>query len=162
MIDPLIPLLKDDCRLSNEDLAKMLNISADEVKNRIKKLEADKVILKYSAITNDELLNGDNEVSAFIEVKVTPERDKVFDSIARRLQHFPEVQSVYLTSGAYDLMVVVRGDNLKEVARFVSEKLSALGNVLSTATHFLLKTYKENGVVMDVDQDSPQRLNVSF
>ena len=162
MIDPLIPLLKDDCRLSNEDLAKMLNISADEVKNRIKKLEADKVILKYSAITNDELLNGDNEVSAFIEVKVTPERDKGFDSIARRLQHFPEVQSVYLTSGAYDLMVVVRGDNLKEVARFVSEKLSALGNVLSTATHFLLKTYKENGVVMDVDQDSPQRLNVSF
>ncbi|OGI06986.1 MAG: AsnC family transcriptional regulator [Candidatus Margulisbacteria bacterium GWF2_35_9] len=158
----IIELLKKDARYTPEDIAKMLDTSEDIIKKEISKLENEKIIVQYSAVINDEKLNGNGSVTAFIEVKVTPERDKGFDDIANRLEKFPEVQSVYLMSGAYDLLVVVQGDSLKEVARFVSEKLAPFGNVLSTATHFLLKKYKENGILMEQDIPEPSRLKVVF
>ncbi|MDD5455591.1 MAG: Lrp/AsnC family transcriptional regulator [Candidatus Margulisbacteria bacterium] len=162
MKNKILDILKNDSRLTPKEIASMLNVAEKKVKAEIAKLEKENVILKYSVIVNDEIVNGDDTVIAFIEVKVTPERDKGFDNIAKRLQKFPEVQSIYLMSGAYDLLVVVKGDSLKDIARFVSGKLSPLGNVLSTATHFLLKKYKENGIVMGQDEEKSQRLNITF
>jgi DNA-binding Lrp family transcriptional regulator len=103
---------------------------------------------------------GDDSVSAFIEVKVTPERGGGFDRLAMRIARFDQVVSCYLASGGYDLMVVVEGGDLREVARFVSEKLSSLEGVISTATHFRLKTYKENGFIFERDV-TPERLAVA-
>ena len=162
MKNKILDILKNDSRLSAKEIASMLNVTEKKVKDEIAKLEKENVILKYSVIVNDEIVNGDDTVIAFIEVKVTPERDKGFDNIAKRLQKFPEVQSIYLMSGAYDLLVVVKGDSLKDIASFVSGKLSPLGNVLSTATHFLLKKYKENGIIMGQDEEKSKRLNITL
>lgn len=161
--EKLTQILKENSRLANVDIAKMLSVSEKEVDALIKELEDEKIILKYSAVTNDELLDDGHSVTAFIEVKVTPERDKGFDSLGERLQKFPEVKSVYLMSGAYDILVVVEGQSLKEIASFVSNKLSPIGRILSTATHFQLKKYKENGVIMGViGEEGSNRLNVAF
>ena len=110
--------------------------------------EEDGTILGHHAVINPEAI-GDTTVSAFIEVKVTPERGGGFDRLAMRIARFDQVVSCYLASGGYDLMVVVEGGDLREVARFVSEKLSSLVGVISTATHFRLKTYKENGFLFE-------------
>jgi len=155
-------ILKKDSRTPVKDIAGMLGTEEVKVIETIKELEKEGVILQYTIAVNDEILDGDDTVTAFIEVKVTPERDKGFDSIAKRLQKFDEVQSVYLMSGAYDLLVVVKGNTLKEIATFVSVKLSPLGSVLSTSTHFLLKKYKENGVLLEHEAGEPSRLNFSF
>lgn len=162
MKEKLLNLLKDNARLSNLELARMLKSTETDVTAMIKDLEEAEILLKYTAVVNDELVDKNGEVTAFIEIRVTPERDKGFDSIGDRLQHFPEVQSIYLMSGAYDLLVVVKGATLKEIASFVSSKLSPLGRVLSTSTHFLLKKYKENGVVMGHKDPGNHRLNVAF
>jgi DNA-binding Lrp family transcriptional regulator len=161
--DKIIEILKENSRLSNADIAKMLSMQEKEVDDLIKELENDKIILKYSAVMNDEILDSGNLVTAFIEVKVTPEREKGFDSIGQRLQKFQEVKSLYLMSGSYDILVVVEGNSLKEIADFVSSKLSPLGRILSTATHFQLKKYKENGVIMGkLSLEGTRRLNVAF
>ncbi len=162
MKEKLTEILKENSRLSNEDISKMLGVSEQEVKDMIKELEDGKIILKYSAVVNEELLEDDT-VTAFIELKVTPERDKGFDSLGERLQKFPEVKSVYLMSGGYDLLVVIEGSSLKNIAAFVSSKLSTIDRIISTATHFQLKKYKENGVVMGaMAQEGSQRLNLSY
>ncbi|MDD4526720.1 MAG: Lrp/AsnC family transcriptional regulator [Candidatus Margulisbacteria bacterium] len=161
--EKLTQILKENSRLANADIAKMIGISEKEVDSLIKELEADKIILKYTAVINDELLDNGQSVTAFIEVKVTPERDKGFDSLGERLQKFSEVKSVYLMSGAYDILVVVEGKSLKDIASFVSKKLSPIGRILSTATHFQLKKYKENGVIMGtIECEGSSRLNVAF
>lgn len=140
-------------------LAAMLNAPESEVNARIKAYESDQVILGYRAILNEEKLKRDI-VRAVIEVKITPERGGGFDRLAERIAKYKEVHSCYLMSGGYDLLVIVEGANLREVASFVSEKLATIQGVISTATHFLLKAYKEQGILMEQDQPE-ERLAVT-
>lgn len=157
--DPLLDLLRRKARFSHQELADLLSIDQSAVANRLEAWEEDGTIRGYHAVIDREVA-GDTSVSAFIEVKVTPERGGGFDRLAMRIARFEQVVSCYLASGGYDLMVVVEGSDLREVARFVSEKLSTLEGVLSTATHFRLKTYKENGFVFERDTTT-ERLAVT-
>lgn len=157
--DPLLELLRRKARFSHQELAELLSMTPESVACRVAKWECDGTILGYHAVIDPEHA-GDISVSAFIEVKVTPERGGGFDRLALRIARFDQVVSCYLASGGYDLMVVVEGTDLREVARFVSEKLSSLEGVLSTATHFRLKTYKENGFLFTAES-KPERLVVS-
>ncbi|HEX8312111.1 MAG TPA: Lrp/AsnC family transcriptional regulator [Chthoniobacteraceae bacterium] len=158
-MDDLIPLLRQNARTSNEDLAKELNASEEQVAARIQALEQDGVILGYQAIVDPQKFDS-APVSAVIEVKITPERGGGFDRLANRIAKFDQVQSCYLMSGGYDLLVIAQGETLQEIANFISEKLSTIRGVLSTATHFRLKSYKENGVSL-VRDEVPQRLAVA-
>jgi DNA-binding Lrp family transcriptional regulator len=146
-MEQLLKLLRDNAALTPTQLAPMLNLPETEVAARIKAYEKDEVILGYRTILNEEKL-GVDLVRAVIEVKITPERGGGFDRLAERIARYDEVQSCYLMSGAYDLLVVVEGESLRQVAMFVSEKLASVHGVLSTATHFMLKPYKEQGVLM--------------
>jgi DNA-binding Lrp family transcriptional regulator len=157
--DPLLQLLRRKARFSDQDLADLLSSNKETVAVRVAAWEADGTILGYHAVIDPEA-SGDTSVSAFIEVKVTPERGGGFDRLAMRIARFDQVVSCYLASGGYDLMVVVEGGDLREVARFVSEKLSSLDGVISTATHFRLKTYKENGFIFEKEVKT-ERLAVS-
>ena len=158
-MDELLKLLKKNALESPQNLAKMLNSTPKKVKAKIDKYEKAGVIRGYQAIVNEDQL-GLNSVYAVIEVKITPEREGGFNRIATRISKFPEVESLYLMSGGYDLLVFVKGRNLKEVAFFVSEKLATIDGVVSTSTHFKLKTYKEQGVFMEVEKGH-ERLKVS-
>ena len=158
-MDDLLKILKENALETPQNLARMLDIPEDEVKTRIAAYEADGVIRGYQAIVDKDQL-GLNLVDAVIEVRITPERDGGFNTIAQRISGFPEVTSVYLMSGGYDLLVFISGENLRDVAGFVSGKLSTIDGVLSTATHFTLKTYKEQGVVMN-SEEQDERLKVS-
>lgn len=158
-IDPLLQLLRRQARHTHQELAELLSLSEDEVRSRIAAWEKDGTILGYQAVVDPEQA-GDDDVSAFIEVRLTPERGGGFDRLALRIARFEQVVSCYLASGGYDLMVVVEGSDLREVARFVTEKLSTMDGVLSTATHFRLKTYKENGFLFD-GEEGPERLAVA-
>ena len=158
-MDKILPLLRANARTSVTDLAKSANLTEAEVIARIAKLEADGVVLGYHTVV-DPKKAAKEHVSAVIEVKLTPEREGGFDKTAERISRFPEVVSCYLMSGGYDLLVVVEGTTLHEVAGFVSEKLSTLKGVISTATHFRLKTYKENGIELKKEA-GPQRLAVA-
>ncbi len=161
-MNEIAELLQKDARLTAEDIASMLNKSVEDVRDKIRQMEDDGTIIKYSAVINEEKLpKQKDKVVAFIEIQVQPEREKGFDAIAERIYQFPQVTSLYLMSGRYDLLVVVEGDNLKDVAFFVSDKLSTLDNVKSTATHFLLKKYKENGTML-FKQNKLERLNVAL
>ncbi len=146
--DPLLQLLRRKARFTDQELADLLSSDESAVAQRVAAWETDGTILGYHAVIDPEA-TGDTSVSAFIEVKVTPERGGGFDRLAMRVARFDQVVSCYLASGGYDLMVVVEGSDLREVARFVSEKLSSLDGVISTATHFRLKTYKENGFLFE-------------
>lgn len=137
----------------------MVKKSPEEVRELIQKYENEKIILGYKTIIDSEKAERDL-VRAMIEVKITPERGGGFDRIATRIAKHEEVKSCYLMSGAYDLLVMVEGSDLKHVARFVSEKLSTVGGVISTATHFILKPYKEQGTLFITDENS-DRLKVS-
>ena len=150
-MDPLLKLLRENASFKAADLARMLNMSEADVAASIKRYEADQVILGYRTVLNEERL-GLQTVRALIEVKITPERGGGFDRLAERIAKYDEVISCYLMSGGYDLLVVVEGENLREVASFVSEKLATIQGVISTATHFMLKPYKEQRVLMSCDQ----------
>ena len=158
-MDKILPLLRNNARASVSDLAKSANLTEADVIARIAKLEADGVVLGYQAVVDPQKV-AEERVTALIEVKLTPEREGGFDKTAERVARFPEVVSCYLMSGGYDLHVVVEGATLREVAGFVSEKLSTLKGVISTATHFRLKSYKENGVELRKEA-GPQRLAVA-
>jgi DNA-binding Lrp family transcriptional regulator len=158
-MDHILPLLRQNARTSLADLAKASNSTEAEVEKHLKALEDRGVILGYQAIVDARKMGGER-VSAVIEVKITPEREGGFDKMAERIARFPEVQSCYLMSGGYDLLVIVEGSNLHAVAGFVSEKLSTIKGVLSTATHFRLKAYKENGVELK-REEGPERLAVA-
>ena len=158
-MDSLLKLIRENAAWKPAELAAMLNLSESEVIALIKKHEAEGVILGYRAILNEEKL-GLEVVRAVIEVKITPERGGGFDRLAERIAKYSEVQSCYLMSGGYDLLVVVQGKNLRDVATFVSEKLATVQGVISTATHFMLKPYKEQGVLMKVEVNE-ERLAVS-
>jgi len=146
-MDSLLKLLQENAALRPAQLAAMLNMPESEVAAKIKAYEGEQVILGYRAILNEEKL-GLEVVRAVIEVKITPERGGGFDRLAERIAKYQEVNSCYLMSGGYDLLVVVEGRNLRELATFVSEKLATIHGVISTATHFMLKPYKEQGVLM--------------
>ncbi len=158
-MDSLLKLIRENAAWQPAELAAMLNLSESEVIALIKKHEAEGVILGYRAILNEEKL-GLEVVRAVIEVKITPERGGGFDRLAERIAKYSEVQSCYLMSGGYDLLVVVQGKNLREVATFVSEKLATVQGVISTATHFMLKPYKEQGVLMKAEVNE-ERLAVA-
>jgi len=155
----LLNLLRRKARATYQELADMTDSTESEVAGKISTWEKDGTILGYHAVTNPEII-GDTSVSAFIEVRVTPERGGGFDRLAMRIARFDQVVSCYLASGGYDLLVLVEANDLREVARFVSEKLSSLDGVLSTATHFKLKTYKENGFLFEPEPET-DRLAVS-
>ena len=147
-MNELLHLLKQNARLSNEELAAMLGTTPAEVAAQIKKLEDDGIIKGYSVVLNDELANKDT-VTAFIELKVTPKRDCGFEDLAKTVMMYDEVESVSLMSCAYDLAVTVTGSSLKVIALFVAQRLSTIDGVLSTATHFVLKRYKEKGIFIE-------------
>lgn len=150
-MDSLLKLLRENAARTPAQLAAILNLPEAEVVARIKAYEADQVIVAYRTILNEEKLGLDT-VRAVIEVRITPERDGGFDRVAERIAKYSEVRSCYLMSGSYDLFVEVEGSGLREVARFVAEKLATIQGVLSTATHFVLKPYKEQGVLMAGEQ----------
>ncbi len=143
----IIKILEKDGRTTPEQIAKTLNRDVDEVKSIIKKLEDEKIIASYKAVINWEKVDSDLVV-AIIEVKITPQIGKGFDRVASRIYQFPEVKSVYLMSGSYDLSINIEGKTVREIARFVSEKLAPIECVISTATHFVLKKYKDGGVIL--------------
>lgn len=155
----ILELLKEDSRRSVELLATMLDAPQADVRRAIDEMEAEHVIVKYSTVVNWSKVDED-KVTALIEVQITPERGRGFDAIAERIYLYPEVKSVYLMSGAYDLLVEIEGKNLKEVASFVSNKLSPIERVLSTKTHFILKKYKQDGIIFE-EQVDDHRLQVS-
>lgn len=155
----ILEILSEDARTPAQRIATMTGHSLEEVEAVIKSLEAQKILLKYPAMINWDKVEREL-VEALIEVKVTPQRDEGFDVIAEKIYRYEEVSSVYLMSGGYDLLVTVRGRSMKQTALFVSEKLSTIENVLSTATHFKLKTYKDSGVVFE-DRRSDDRLAVT-
>ncbi|HPX25162.1 MAG TPA: Lrp/AsnC family transcriptional regulator [Treponemataceae bacterium] len=157
----ILQLLQDNARISIDDIAAMTKKSADQVKQIIQKLEDDGIIVKYAAIVNpDKVLATRDRVRAVIEIQVTPEREHGFDAIAERIYRFPEVKSLNLMSGGYDLQVIIEGDSLQDVAFFVARKLSTINGVKSTKTHFVLKTYKENDVIY-VDEKRDRREGVT-
>ena len=155
----VLDLLREDCRLPLEKLAVMLGVSTEEVAETIDSLERRRVILHYAPTINWDLTDRER-VEAMIQVSVTPQRDMGFDAIAARIYRFDEVKAVYLMSGAYDLMLEVQADNLRTLASFVSQKLATIDNVQSTATHFVLKKYKVDGVILEEDH-ADGRLAVS-
>ena len=158
-MDELLKILQANALESRANIAKLTGLPVEEVDQRIAEYEKRGVIRGYQAVLDEDQLDLD-KVTAVIEVKVTPEREGGFNHIAERISKFPEVRSAYLMSGAYDLLLFVEGRNLREVAAFVSERLSPLEGVLSTSTHFMLKTYKRLGVLMREDS-SDERLSIS-
>jgi DNA-binding Lrp family transcriptional regulator len=161
-MDVILELLRKDARITPQEIAKLTKKNVDQVKKKIKKYEKDGVLLGYKAIVNKEMLEDkEGEVRALIEVKVMPQKDLGFDKVAERIFSFPEVTSCYLLSGSYDLLLVVEGRDLKTVSRFVAEKLSPMENVRGTVTHFLLKKYKEDGVMLK-SKEEHKRLAISY
>ncbi len=155
----VLQMIKDNSKITHKEIADMLDQDVAIISDLVQELEQNGTIVKYSAVINWENV-PDDQVIAMIDVKVAPRRGQGFDALAERIYRFPEVQSVYLMSGSYDLSVVVEGKNLKQVANFVSARLSPLEDVVSTTTHFILKKYKENGVILN-DKDNDQRLVVT-
>lgn len=156
-MNDIIKILQQNARISNTELGEALGITAEEAASEIKKLEAQGIIKGYSVIVDDELYDN-STVYATIELKVAPQRDCGFDDIAKTVMMYDEVESVSLMSGAYDLAVEVKGNNLKDVALFVSERLSTIDGVLSTATHFILKKYKEKGIFINGEEPDERGL----
>ncbi|RAV12955.1 Lrp/AsnC family transcriptional regulator [Paenibacillus contaminans] len=155
----ILDLLKEDARRSADLIATLLGVDRAEAAAAIAELEQDHVIVKYATVINQSKVD-DEKVTALIEVQITPERGRGFDAIAERVYLYPEVKSVYLMSGAYDLLVEVEGRTLKEVASFVSNKLSPIDRVLSTKTHFILKKYKQDGIIFE-DHEEDHRMLIT-
>ncbi len=148
MREELLSLIEKNSRIDLKELAVLLGKDEIDVVNEISKLEAEGIICGYHTLINWEKTSID-KVNALIEVKVTPQRGQGFDKIAERIYNYPEVRAVYLISGGYDLLVILEEKSLREIANFVSDKLSTLDSVLSTATHFVLKKYKDHGTIFD-------------
>ncbi len=161
-MDPILQLLQKDARLTLQEIAKSTRSKVDKVKKKIAKYEKDGVILAYKTVINKELVKEKSRsVRALIEVNVVPQKDLGFDKVAERIYRFPEVTSCYLLSGSYDLLIVVEGRDLHTVSQFVAEKLSPMENVRGTVTHFLLKKYKEDGILLK-GKDADRRLAITY
>jgi len=144
----LLQLLEADCTLTHDQLAAMTGLTADAVKAAIQEYEKEKLILGYQAVVDWDRTQRE-AVTALIEVKVTPQRGDGFDRIAQRIYQYDEVESLYLMSGAFDFTVIISGRSLKEVAHFVGEKLAVIEDVTGTATHFILRKYKEKHIIFE-------------
>ena len=155
----ILEVLTDDARTSLAQIAVMLGREEAEIAQAVASLEQRRIILKYPALINWDKVDVD-EVEALIEVRVTPQRDHGFDAIAEQIYRFEEVRNVYLMSGGYDLLVMLKAPTLKKLALFVAEKLSTIEGVLSTATHFVLKRYKNEGVITD-EKQADRRLKIT-
>jgi len=151
MIKEILKILEDDARITTEQIATMTGIPETEVAQLIKKAEKDRSILKYKTVINWGKV-GEEQVWALIEVRVTPQRDVGFDAIAERIYRFPQARTVYLLSGTYELLVLVVGKTMHEVADFVSQKLAPMEGVQGTVTHFMLKRYKEDGEILEGEE----------
>jgi len=161
-MNEILEILSHNARITPEEIAKLTGQSVSAVKNAVKKYEKDGVIVQYKTVINKELLEDTHPlVRALIEVSITPQKDVGFDYIAERIYSFPEVKSCYLVSGTYDLLVEVEGENIQTVSNFIASKLSPMSNVRGTATHFLLKKYKEDGHTLKKGKEK-QRLNISY
>lgn len=156
----ILEILEKNGRASIEDMAVMLGKSTDDIAAAMDEMVKNKVICGYTTLVNWEKTDREY-VTAMIEVKVTPQRDQGFEKIAERIYGFDEVKAVYLMSGAYDLLVMMEGKNIMEISGFISNKLSTLESVLSTATYFVLKKYKDHGVIIEKDDDEDERMIVS-
>ncbi len=159
MREEILRAMDKNARIPVTDLAAILNEPEETIANEISRMEKEKVIYGYHTLINWDKTNEDR-VLALIEVRVTPQRDQGFDAIAQRIYRFSEVSSVYLMSGAFDLTVIVEGRTMKEVALFVAQRLAVLDSVLSTSTHFVLKKYKENGIILEGERKD-ERIPVS-
>lgn len=151
-MDKLIKLLKTNARLSNGELAVMLNMSEKEVAEKIRQLELDGIIKGYTTIVDESVITKDY-VRAIIELKVTPKAQVGYDEIARHIAQYPEVESVYLVSGGYDLSVMLRCHSLKEISDYVAQRLATIDGIVSTTTHFFLQKYKESGIMLIAEDD---------
>lgn len=156
----ILKIIESNGRIDSGDLAKMVNVTPEELESTLKKLEEMNVIVRYMTIIDWSRVDEHQGVTAMIDVKVTPKRGVGFDDIAKRIYRFKEVQSVYLMSGVYDLSVTIEGKSMNEVANFVSQKLSTLDSVISTTTHFILKKYKHDGLIFEQGEDD-KRIVVS-
>ncbi len=152
MIQKILEILENDCNTPLEQIALMTDLTPAEVAAEIDNYKKEKIILKNKTVINWEKTNKEF-VTALIEVKVTPQRGEGFDKIAERIYKFPEVQSVYLMAGAFDFTVIIEGKTLKEVALFVANRLAPMESVVSTGTHFVLKKYKDEGIIFDDDEN---------
>ncbi|MBI0577828.1 Lrp/AsnC family transcriptional regulator [Neobacillus cucumis] len=157
----ILKILEEDHQLSAATIASMVMSDEETVKNTIKKLEDQKVIMSYPTLINWSKVEGEANIIAMIEVKVTPKRGVGFDEVAERIARFPEVSSLYLMSGAYDLSITIEGKTMNQIANFVSEKLSTIEHVISTTTHFMLKKYKHDGVNFEGGEDKDRRMVVT-
>ena len=157
-MDQILKTLEDNATLTPEQLAVMLNKEVGEIRDIIKKYESDGVIVGYKALIDWDKTDREY-VTAMIEVKMTPQRDRGFDRIAEKIYNYPEVQSVYLMSGGFDLCLLIEGRTMKEVAYFVAQKLAPIESIMSTATHFVLRKYKDKGVVYGSDPEIDERGN---
>ena len=161
MKDKIISLLRNNARLSMDEIAAELSVEISVAAEAVKEMEKSGVIRGYTAIVTDDAPGSESRVKALIEVKVTPSRDGGFDRVARRIAKFPEVTDLSLLSGSYDLLLTVEGSSLQQVANFVSGKLATIDGVISTATLFQLKKYKESGMIMQSDEEY-ERLKICF
>ena len=159
-MNPLVKLLLEGGSLTTAQMAQVLKLSEADVNCQLDELKAQRVLLGFRPVLN--LAQEDSGVvRAVIEVRITPERGGGFNRLAERISRFDEVESCFLMSGGYDLLVFVNGSSLQKVAAFVSEKLASIEGVLSTATHFMLRSYKEQGFLLDVKTEEAERLKVS-
>ncbi|MBS4960359.1 MAG: Lrp/AsnC family transcriptional regulator [Clostridiales bacterium] len=160
MRDRILRLLEKNSRLTYGQIAERLGITEEEVAREVKRMEENKIICGYNTLVNWDATEQDY-VTALIEVKVTPQRGDGFDRIAERIYRFEEVKALYLMSGVFDFAIIIEGSNIKEIAYFVSDKLSPINDVISTATHFVLKKYKDHGIIIDKGRKSNERMIIS-
>jgi len=156
----LLHILSQDCRLTPEELSIQTGLTPEYIIKKIKQWENDKVIVKYGMLINYDQL-GEDRVTALIDLKVHPQRGQGYDKIAQRFQKFPEIKSVYLMSGDFDLCLIVEGSNMHEIAQFVSDKLSALDLIETTSTRFILRRYKQDGIEFHGEEEGPKRLMIT-
>jgi len=156
----LLQLLEDNCRTPINELAVLAEVSEQDAKDRIRRLEATGAVRRYGAVVDWERA-GDGNVTAVIELKVSPERDFGYDRIAERITRFPQVRSLRLMTGTYDLQLLVAGSSMHEIARFVAEQIAPMDRIRETATHIIMKTYKENGTTF-AGREEVERLPYSF
>jgi len=156
----ILKILSKNARLPVADMAQMLGVSVTVVEETMAALEAAEVIVRYTTVVNEQKMpQMKRKIRALIEVGIRPERDRGFDDIARRIAQYPNVVAHYLISGAYDFLLIVEGDSLEEISSFVSDKLASTDNVRSTSTHFIMKKYKEKGILIG-EQEAPERLAI--
>lgn len=162
MENDILELLEKNSRISFDDMAKMLDTTKENIENTVKKLENNKTICGYTTFINWDKTDKEGAyITSLIEVKVTPQREQGFDKIAKRIYSFDEVKSLYLMSGTFDLLIVVEGKNIKDISSFVSSKLATLDCIISTSTHFVLKKYKDHGVIIDENTPNDERIIIT-